>query len=279
MAEQRHQPAQQGPAQHGFPCRPAEGRAPETARAHEDQTAVGHGLQQPERAAVAAQMGAAVPGQAPGGIQKDVLAPGQRGGAAVQRLPHPVTGGEAVTAQVRQGDAARQRGQRPQPWTAYLMAVRQRPQVESGELRTQEGRIHEGGMVGQDKHPPAPLACPFRFGLQDVQPFQADTVAQGQQGAAAGQQHAGEQDADTAPGPVRAPGPSSLPLAAPCPAVVSAVAAIRNSVPETAGQKDGPDQGKAAQQHVGRGGRQEGQQGVDRPGQGHAGKGKEIGGR
>ena len=278
MTEQRHQPAQQRPAQHGLACGPAEGRAPEAARAHEDQTAVGHGLQQTVRAAVAAQMGSAVPAQAAGGIQKDVLAPGQRSGAAVQRFPHLVTGGKAVTAQVRQGDAARQRGHRPQPRAVDLMAVRQRPQVESGKMRTQQGRVHEGGMVGQHEHAPAPLTRPRHFGLQDIQPFQTDTVTQGEQIAAAAQQHAGEQDTDTRSGPARPPGLVRLRLLVPCPAPAAAIVAIRESGLEATGKKDGPDQGKAAQQYVGHGRRQEGQQSIDRPGQGHAGKGKEIAG-
>ena len=222
-------------------------------------------------------MRAAVTAQTTGGIQKDVLAPGQRSGAAVQRFPHPVTGGEAGTAQIRQGDAARQRGQRPQPRAAYLMAVRQRPQIEGGKMRAQQGRIHEGRMVGQDEHTPAPLTRPRHFGLQDVQSFQPDTVTQGEQAAAAAQQHAGEQDADTRSGP----GAARLPCgsaAAFHPAPVAAIIAIRKSGPETTGKKDGPNQGKTAQQHVGHGRRQEGQQGIDRPGQGHAGKGKEIAG-
>ena len=128
------------------------------------------------------------------------------------------------------------------------------------------------------QHAPAPLTRPRHFGLQDIQPFQTDTVTQGEQIAAAAQQHAGKQDTDTRSGPARPPGLVRLRLLVPCPAPAAAIVAIRESGLEATGKKDGPDQGKAAQQYVGHGRRQEGQQSIDRPGQGHAGKGKEIAG-
>ena len=130
----------------------AEGRAPHTACAHQHHAALGHSFQNKVHSPVAAQIFTSIPAQAPGGVNQHIITGIKGFGALLHGLQNSATRLSSFFADIRHKDRAQQSGKPPHQRPVRLVFVCQGARMKAPQTAVEQGRIHQGWMVGQEQN-------------------------------------------------------------------------------------------------------------------------------